>query len=337
MGNEGELGWVEDAAWPGDEDVRDRPLDPDAVRVQVEMPEPAALRAAGSLAAQIHVERRRARHPAAAAWDIDLDAARYCVIDTETTGTGAAGGDEILEIGAVRVTGGELAQELASLVRPHGPIGAAAYAVHGIAFADVVDAPRLEAVLPSLQEIVRGCVLVFHNAPFDLGFLQRALQDADREPLASPVVDTLLVARALLGGPCGLGRVAARLGIVDPHVHRALPDARLTAKLWLELEAMLRRGGARTIADVPGARPHPPRARRRRGPAPGALVARLEAAIQRGEALRVACRLVRGIAPVELRIRPLRIQSGLCVARDLDRCADVAIEVARIESLRREP
>ena len=185
--------------------------------------------AEAALAAARHLERvQRAarRHPqrARAAWmELPLGELRACVVDLETTGTHA--GAEILEIGAVQVADDRLEAEFSTLVRPWGEIAPAAFTVHGIGMHAVLDAPRIEAVLPSWLEHAAGCVLVFHNAGFDLGFLQRALRDTDRPLLTVPLVDTLTLASRLLGGRCGLGE-AARRRDSGPHLHRALPRAR---------------------------------------------------------------------------------------------------------------
>ena len=341
MGTEDEFELVADAADPG----------PEPVLADIERGEPAPAPEAPDVeaernraldAAARHLDRlrraaqRRDSNPSEWA-QTGLFEARYCAIDLETTGSRAGGADDILEVGAVRIVGGELAGEFASLVRPRRPISAAAQAVHGIRPADVVDAPPIEVVLPFLLETARDCVLVFHNAAFDLGFLQRALVESDREMLASPVVDTLVVARRLAAGACGLGTVSRRLGVPGPHPHRALPDARLTAGLLLALLDILSAAGARRLADIPGIRSRPPRPRVRRGPAPDALVRRLEAAVAHAEDLCVAYRFGRGMTPQELRVRPRAVQSGACVVLDLDRQVECVLDVARIDRLETAP
>jgi len=337
MGTEQEIEHIADASDPGPQ-----ALLPDIERGE---PPPAAAppdieaeRARAQAAAALHVAhvRRAARRTSAPLpeWAASgIYEARYCAIDLETTGARAGGADDILEVGAVRVVDGEPAGEFASLVRPRRPITPAAQAVHGIREADVADAPPIEAVLPALLEMVRGCVLVFHNAPFDLGFLQRALAESDREPLVSPVVDTLVVARRLAGGACGLGKVAARLGVPGPHPHRALGDARLTAGLLAAFLDILRAAGAERLSDIPGIRARPPRARVRRGPPPDLLARRLEDAATRGEAVHIAYRLAGGMAPQELHVRPRTVQSGVCVALDLDRRVECVLDLARVDRL----
>jgi DNA polymerase III epsilon subunit family exonuclease len=306
-------------------------------------PSPAAIDAERQRAirvAGLHLDRMRrraARQPAARldSWaDIGLWEARYCVIDLETTGTGVWGADEILEVGAVRLTGAEMGVDFATLVQPAGPISRASQRIHGITPVMVDDAPPIESVLPPLLEMLRDCVLVFHNAPFDLGFLQRALAAAEREPLANPVVDTLVVARQLLGAGCGLGTLGARLGLPAPHLHRALADARLTAQLLLVLLDCLHEAGARSLGEIPGIRARAPR--QRRAPAgPAGLVAQeLRAAAASGRPLLLAYRLGAGLAPQELHVVPVAVRGSTCLVRLCDDETPLLLAVERIEALR---
>jgi DNA polymerase III epsilon subunit family exonuclease len=283
------------------------------------------------------MRRRAARRRGAAAppaWaGMPLALVRYCVIDLETTGRRPAD-DEVVEVGAVRVAGGELGAELATLVDPMRAIDPSARAVHGISDAEVAGAPPLAAVLPHLLALAADSVLVFHNAGFDLGFLQRALVETGREPWRAPVVDTLAVARALLGGPCSLGRVGQRLGIDAPHLHRALPDARLTAMVLVEFLAALEDAGATMLGEVPGVRARAPRPRRR-GSSPGDPVrARFERACAAREALEVAIQLGAGLAPLELRVRPERLVGRACLAEDLDRDCPIVLDLGRVLAAR---
>ena len=99
----------------------------------------------------------------------------FVVVDLETTG-GDRTADAVTEIGAVKVRGGEVLGEFATLVDPGRDIPPAVVSITGITEAMVVDAPRVDAVLPAFLEFCRGCVLVAHNAPFDIGFLRAACE-----------------------------------------------------------------------------------------------------------------------------------------------------------------
>src|SRR4029079_11046808 len=96
----------------------------------------------------------------------------FCVVDLETTGGSAEGGSMITEIGAVKVRGGEVLGEFSTLVNPHTQIPPFIAVLTGITNGMVCTAPSIESVLPSFLEFATGSVLVAHNAPFDVGFLQ---------------------------------------------------------------------------------------------------------------------------------------------------------------------
>ena len=121
----------------------------------------------------------------------------FCVVDLETTGGSAAGGSMITEIGAVKVRGGEVLGEFQTLVNPHAEIPAFIAVLTGISNSMVHDAPPIESALPAFLEFAAGCVLVAHNAPFDVG-LPPALR-----PRAGPAVAPVRGARHRQAGPPG--------------------------------------------------------------------------------------------------------------------------------------
>lgn len=110
--------------------------------------------------------------------DTPLRDTTFVIVDLETTG-GRPGEDAITEIGAVKVRGGEVLGEMATLVDPGRSIPPHIVEITGITTAMVVDAPRIERVLPAFLEFARGSVLVAHNAPFDTGFLKAAAAATD--------------------------------------------------------------------------------------------------------------------------------------------------------------
>lgn len=160
------------------------------------------------------------------------------MVDLETTG-GSAGHDTITEIGAVKVRGGETLGTFATLVDPGGPIPPGVTHLTGISTAMVATAPRIEEVLPALTEFLgtgegAATALVGHNVGFDASFLSAALSRHDRPPPAHPRVDTLMLARRLLGDEVPnhrLGTLADRLGLPNRPEHRALSDALATTDL----------------------------------------------------------------------------------------------------------
>ena len=125
-----------------------------------------------------------------------LDQVTFVVVDLETTGTQAS--DAITEIGAVKVRGGEIIGEFATLVQPSHEISPMITVLTGITNAMVADSPLIEAVLPAFLEFLGSCVVVAHNAPFDVGFLKRACLAHDYSWPDPVVVDTVRLARSAL-------------------------------------------------------------------------------------------------------------------------------------------
>ncbi|GAB2973209.1 DEDD exonuclease domain-containing protein [Amycolatopsis acidiphila] len=168
----------------------------------------------------------------------------FVVFDLETTGT-KPGPDGITEIGAVKVRGGEVLGEFATLVNPGKPIPPQIVALTGITDAVVYDAPTIDRVLGSFLEFAAGAVLVAHNAPFDTGFM-RAACAAYGYPWPKPaVVCTVKLARRVLTRQdtpsFRLSALAALFGSSTTPNHRALDDARATVDV---LHALLERVGS---------------------------------------------------------------------------------------------
>jgi DNA polymerase-3 subunit epsilon len=100
---------------------------------------------------------------------------------------------------------------------------------------------------------VGDAVLVAHNARFDLGFLDREVERITGRRVAAPVVDTVWLARRLLGDRIrrvGLASLADFLGVPTTPCHRALPDARATAEVLVRLIGLAQERGARSVSDL---------------------------------------------------------------------------------------
>jgi DNA polymerase III subunit epsilon len=163
------------------------------------------------------------------------------VVDVETTGW-LRDRAEITEIGAVRLSAGRLAGEFCSLVRPARPIPADIITLTGITEAMVSRAPSAAEALRAFLAFAGDCVLVAHNAEFDLGFLQAASQACGVLWPRFPVLDTAALARLLLRAgqvaDCRLATLAAHFAARTPPCHRALADARATADVLTGLLAL---------------------------------------------------------------------------------------------------
>ncbi|WP_238072093.1 DEDD exonuclease domain-containing protein, partial [Rhodococcus zopfii] len=175
--------------------------------------------------------------------DTPLRDTTFVVVDLETTG-GSAENDAVTEIGAVKVRGGEVIGEFATLVDPGRDIPPAIVELTGITTAMVRAAPRMEQVLPSFLEFAAGSVLVAHNAGFDVGFLRAAAARSDTTWPRFPVVCTVKLARRVLGRDeapsVRLSALADLFHVSTRPTHRALDDARATVDV---LHALIERIG----------------------------------------------------------------------------------------------
>jgi DNA polymerase III epsilon subunit family exonuclease len=161
-----------------------------------------------------------------------VDAKRdFVVIDVETTGTDPNLAD-LVEIGAVRVKDGKIADRWSTLVKPTQPIFGKQ--MHGLTDADVAKAPAAADAAHQALDWIGDSLIVGHNVGFDLGFLEAALADGTRfQP--GQYLDTLVLAREGYPdlGKYTLETLANFFEIDLTQNHRALPDAEATASLLI--------------------------------------------------------------------------------------------------------
>ncbi|CAM3060913.1 DNA polymerase-3 subunit epsilon [Paracoccus aminovorans] len=185
--------------------------------------------------------------------DSPLETLAYTVFDTETTGLDPAGGDEIIQIGAVRVLNGKIlrGEGFDQLVDPGRSIPEASIPYHGIRPEMVRGQPRIAQVLPAFHAYAADTVLVGHNVAFDMRFLQLKEQ-ATGLRFDQPVLDTLLLASiAQPHEPSqSLEAIAARLGVEIAARHNAAGDALATAQVFLALLPLLRQRGIATLGEA---------------------------------------------------------------------------------------
>ncbi|TKK80933.1 DEDD exonuclease domain-containing protein [Herbidospora galbida] len=179
----------------------------------------------------------------------------FVVFDLETTGTSPAE-CAITEIGAVKVRGGEVLGEFATLVDPGGPIPPFVSVLTGITDAMVVAAPKMTEVLPSFLEFVKGAALVAHNAPFDMGFLKAECARQGYPPPVNAVVDTADLARRVLTRDetpnCKLSTLARHFRSATEPCHRALADARATVDVLHGLIGRVGNLGVHSLEELKG-------------------------------------------------------------------------------------
>lgn len=185
--------------------------------------------------------------------DTPLSETTFVVVDLETTG-GSADEDSITEIGAVKIRGGEVLGEMATLVDPGRAIPPYIVELTGITTAMLVGAPRIDRVLPAFLEFAKGAVLVAHNAPFDIGFLKAAAARTERPWPSFRVLCTVKLARRVLtrdeAPSVKLSALARLFQVSTQPTHRALDDARATVDVLHGLIDRVGNQGVHSYAEL---------------------------------------------------------------------------------------
>ena len=179
--------------------------------------------------------------------DLDAD---YVVFDLETTGFSPET-NRIIEIGAVKVQNGKIVDKFSTFVNPQVPIPFRIEQLTSINDSMVIDAPVIADILPEFMKFCEGCVMVAHNADFDMSFIKKNCQRLDI-PCKPTIVDTVALARVLLPNlnRFKLDTVAKALGVSLENHHRAVDDAGCTAEIFVKFIEMLRERGMSTLDEV---------------------------------------------------------------------------------------
>lgn len=185
--------------------------------------------------------------------DASLRNTTFVIVDLETTGS-RPGDDRITEIGAVKVRGGQMLGEFATLVDPGREIPPQIVRLTGISTAMVYDAPPIAQVLPAFLEFARGSVLVAHNARFDMGFLRAAALELGHPWAFGPALCTVKLARRVLtreeAPTVRLSALSTLFGTTATPCHRALDDARATVEVMHALFERIGNLGVQTHGEL---------------------------------------------------------------------------------------
>lgn len=178
----------------------------------------------------------------------------FVVFDSETTGLDPQK-DSVVQIGAVRIVNGRVipSETFETLVNPGRSIPAQATSVHGINDSMVADAPDFDAVRRDFRAFAANAVLIAHNAPFDMAFLNRDVAP-EKGIFENPVMDTVHMSAIVFGGSAvhTLDALCDRLevNIPDHMRHTALGDAMATAKAFVAMLPILEARGFRTFRQL---------------------------------------------------------------------------------------
>ena len=165
---------------------------------------------------------------------------REIVLDTETTGLNPKDGHRIVEIGGIELINHMPTGEVYHVyINPERPMPQEAFEIHGLSDQFLSDKPTFETIAAEFVEFVSDGVLVIHNAPFDMRFLNAELNRLNMPSLPDEqVIDTLEIAkRKNPGGSNSLDALCRRFGVDNSGrvKHGALLDSELLAEVYLEL------------------------------------------------------------------------------------------------------
>lgn len=167
---------------------------------------------------------------------------RQIVLDTETTGLSAEGGDRIIELGCVELLNRKLTgNNLHLYFNPGRDSHEDALKVHGISNEFLKDKPKFAEVVDDILQYLQGAEIIIHNAAFDVGFLNKELELVGRPAFRTyveSVTDTLAMAKEMYPGKRNsLDALCDRLGVDNSGrtLHGALLDAELLADVYINL------------------------------------------------------------------------------------------------------
>ncbi len=180
-----------------------------------------------------------------------LTDAKFACLDTETTGLSPQEGGRICEVAVSVSQNGRPLEEFSTLINPQMPMHPDVIAIHGITNEMVKTAPVFAEVLPKLAGILDGCVLVAHNADFDLNFLRYEFEQCGMKFPQLPVVDTLKLAKKSGRFEKNrLGFIAEKLGISAVGWHRAMADTKMAEQILYYFLVELSKQGVHTLEQL---------------------------------------------------------------------------------------
>ena len=162
----------------------------------------------------------------------------FVVFDLETTGFSALV-DRVIEIGAVKIKNNEIVDRFSTFVNPQIPISFRIENLTGINDQMVMNSGTIEQILPDFIEFCKGCVMVAHNAEFDMSIINNAEKMGIE--FAPTYIDTVLLSQFLIPALHNykLDTLTKHLNVVLDNHHRAVDDAEATAHIFLKLVQML--------------------------------------------------------------------------------------------------
>lgn len=159
----------------------------------------------------------------------------FVVFDVETTGFSAKN-NKIIEIGAVKISNGDIVDSYNILINPEESLSQEIVELTHINDSMLINQPIIDQVLPEFYNFIKDSIMVAHNANFDMAFLKNNFEKININ-FEKPYIDTLELSRIFYPNVRShkLGVVAKRLGVSLENAHRAVDDARATGEVFIRL------------------------------------------------------------------------------------------------------
>lgn len=164
-----------------------------------------------------------------------FDKATFVAFDTETTGL-KPGVDRVVEIGAIKFDCNGIIARMNILINPEMPIPKEATDVNHITDEMVKDKPTMAVAIHDFLNFIRDCILVIHNATFDISMMNAELHRLGGSELKNKVFDTLIFAKEVYPGfqSYSLQNLAKAFDIDVYDAHRAEDDSRVCMDLFFK-------------------------------------------------------------------------------------------------------
>jgi DNA polymerase III epsilon subunit family exonuclease len=181
----------------------------------------------------------------------ELEEGNFTIIDIETTGLDPAQ-HEIIELAALKISQKQVKAIFNTLVFPQKPIPPHITQINGISNEMVASYPGIKSSINDFKKFIGTDILIAHNTDFDINFIQHHCLLALGQPLSSPNICTLKLARFLLPNLINykLSTIAHYLKIPTPNAHRAIGDCETTFQIWLKLLELLKKKDINSQSDL---------------------------------------------------------------------------------------
>ncbi len=184
--------------------------------------------------------------------DFPFKSCSFVAIDIEATGLKIKE-DRILEIALVKWEYNGKKEHFHTILNPGVEPSKYSIDVHGITKKLYKDSPEFREIKDKIVDFIGDSIIVgFNILPLDLSLLNKELRMQGEKPLYNYLIDVQSVVFKVLGGPKerSLGTITKQLDIATSTLHRALPDAEATMKIWIKLIDHFRNQGFTSLKEL---------------------------------------------------------------------------------------